>query len=720
MFCPKCGSEIPGRSRFCKHCGTEISKGNALDGIKSALSSGEPRGFLQRINKKTLAAIGFGAAVIILLLVILLGGGKKEKNAEPPAAESAEMAFEETEPEEVLFGASDPAMEAAAEEDSDAAAETVEASDTMEYQTAYQETWDSMEEIIALYWEGGDEIDRMIMSLRGSTEDFYEAIDELDPEFYDYAANSVALDNADTLLEYHLIEKGVGTLFADNELGRELRDLGERAFLGMLEGLFRYGDSMRKDSDVLVATAVSGDYALMCTKGTVSSIIEKIDTDSGYNLVGPALADYREKLIPLGSDLFEEGRIAYNNGDAEASASVYERECALWGVQAALDDYEAQWNEERDAWITAFFERFGIPKETVQPSDADSYIYCVVDKDGNVYGQFLMGKASNFWIRDDGTFSYTLGEPEVDEEGDTIYRYIGYVRNRDADILYAEEGIYGIAPCGNTLRITDDNDFQFGDYSILELIRPDGSSEELLRGYDIFVRDYGLPPVPQEGVNWLSYTGEYHSNIRQISYTSLDSRASVSVVVELDTGKITDQASWDAVHPDPDQITFRPGNNVNIAIDWTYGVIRATGEVYERADPDNVVAVIETGGGIEQMFHDETNGLYWVYTKNGYYYVTDESFNRLSEPVRVERPNTFYAFTPYGVILMGEGQSVLCDAEGNEIEAFPYQWGDYWGFMAGRSANTWGELDPYKSDYDMSYNMNTLERMYLTLDSTVG
>ena len=40
--------------------------------------------------------------------------------------------------------------------------------------------------------------------------------------------------------------------------------------------------------------------------------------------------------------------------------------------------------------------------------------------------------------------------------------------------------------------------------------------------------------------------------------------------------------------------------------------------------------------------------------------------------------------------------------------------------MAGRSANTWGELDAYKGDYDMSYYMNTHERMYPTLDRNLG
>ncbi len=751
MYCPMCGKSISDKSRFCPYCGAKIRKIGLIEGL-----------WLDRSKRKWLLAIGAGVIVLaVVLIIVLSSGGKNAENAELPESRAEESraadkssggkavaGLTETEPRkdaagelptaepetvpvteepEAVLSSEDTAHVTVSGDEDPARTEddtqTDDYTQTDAYQTAYRETWNSMEGIIADYWEGGDEIDRAIADLQGSTEKFYTALKRLDPEIYDYASESIALDHADSLLEYHLIDQGLSnTVFADNELGRQLRDIGERAFLGLLEGLVRIGDNGGNGSDVLIAVAVNGDYALVRTKGTVNTILYKMDVDSGYNLVKPALEDYRQKLEPLWNKVFEETMQSIDRQDAKQRAAADELDHTLRGIEAALDDYELQWDTERSAWTSAFFREVGMETKDVKTEDGEKYVYCIIDKDGKCYGRFLHGSVEEYdggpsaWIGSDGLCK--LSNP---------FR----IRDISGEILFDKtgDGNYIFTGTGQVLLQTEKNDFDHGEYSVLELVSLDGTTQELMSGRILDQHDY-YHPLDLE--TW--YQSVDGSGIWYVEYVPLEMEEAVRVIVELDSGKVIPWEEWNEEHPYEEKKNYVSYRFIRLNDHYIFDT--AEDEVYEHVtsetgiacgtgvDPEESNEVLESekpvvkldaGGGTKEIFY--ADGYYWVLSETGYYYVMNDTFDRIIEPVRISDKKSFYAFTPYGILLREEsGELGQYDMEGQLVLTFPANY--VYGFIGGRYAKDWGYYaNPNRSDYDMSYNLNTRERMYLSFDA---
>ncbi|PWB86145.1 double zinc ribbon [Methanobrevibacter woesei] len=65
MFCPKCGKAIKDDAKFCKYCGTQVSKNNQSVNVKSDTSSDSKN----NSNTKILAVAIVVAAIVLVALV---------------------------------------------------------------------------------------------------------------------------------------------------------------------------------------------------------------------------------------------------------------------------------------------------------------------------------------------------------------------------------------------------------------------------------------------------------------------------------------------------------------------------------------------------------------------------------------------------------------------------------------------------------------------------
>ncbi len=733
MHCPSCGKEISFKNKYCDYCSVRITIKGRLESIKQrilSVNTADIKKKIKKMSKKQLMTISGRAAAAILVIIILFSIGRGGKSYDTPssgrtvaAAESAEPAgHSEDRPNASPSGAPEPVASGGNE--------TVSAEDdytkTQEYQEAYRITWNAMPGIIANYWEDGDGIDRALRDLQGSTEKFYEAIKALDPNLYDYAAETIASENADTPLEYHLIEQGVSTVLGDNELGRELRNIGERVFLSFLEELLRYGDSLNRDSDLLIAIAVNDYYALMRTKGTVSSLLEKLDTDSGYSLIGPALEDYRQKLEPVWAELFQETMESIDTGNAEQRAAVDAIGYTLHGIGAALDDYEALWNRERNAWIDSFFAEFDMQAKNVTSDDCEKYIYCVIDRSGRSYARFLWspvqeGGSAFAWIGSDGSVylrDYEGAFQYKNLAGKTIFSgdNLTLISDTWGDKI-GSKGDYVFTGTKHFLRMKAENDFNHGDYFILELVQADGSAKELLRGtgYPEEIYDYYLPHQTNRWFSSVNGTGVW-----LVKYVPLGERKAVSVIVELDSGDVTPESKWVSEHS-KEQLYDKGFIRLNedyVYVEKTWNIYSDSQLEYDKEQGCYIIpkaaepaVTLSAGNGVNSIFYNKDTGRYWVLSGTGYYYVLDGSFSPLYDPVRLENEQSLYEFTPYGVLLRTSGGLALFDEEGRQMMQFPANY--VYGFIGGTLHREWGYyINPNKSDYDMSYNLNTHERMY--------
>lgn len=85
MFCPKCGNEIENSSKFCKHCGAQITARPAPTPAAQPLSNaqrqpGAPQPVSASTTKKPPKAFLIAAAalvIVVLLLILLPGKGRK-------------------------------------------------------------------------------------------------------------------------------------------------------------------------------------------------------------------------------------------------------------------------------------------------------------------------------------------------------------------------------------------------------------------------------------------------------------------------------------------------------------------------------------------------------------------------------------------------------------------------------------------------------------------
>ena len=659
MYCTNCGKKIPAGNRFCPYCGNpapeEIRTGN---GEKKAV---------RKPGTAVIAAISAGAVLLLALSVwigsAVIGSIRGQREREDGAAPDA--GSEQIEPLRDISEQSEI------------------------YREAYLDTLGNMDAIIASYWESGDEIDRMFDSMRGTTEQFHDTLRELDPGIYDALSDTAAEEAGHNELDSHLIKKGVDAYFSDTEIGRELRSVGESLFLGLMEGLFRYGeDTVRKD--LLVAVSVNGNYALMRTHGTLGDLVGQLRDDSGYSMAMPALRALHEELFDYSSEnITREMDIVFNG--REGADEIRDKWDRINGRLHALEDSMAVWEENMEKWTAAFLADLGVTED--QTTGAER-VYCTVERDGRQHCLFVEEGLSGFRIGSDGRFSYRKGSATV-------------LRDHDGTLVWTGEGEISFSRCGNAFRITEENDFQNGGYRVLELVRPDGSMQRICRGYDLIVYDCGRGEKPDGYRNEKWNTGTVGgSDFWAAEYRALENGTRVESVVNAKTGQVMERGAFDEA--DGAEQAAEHARDMAVIND-RYALKYDT---WELCDGDgNTVRTLGDGQGVAAMYYAEDSDRYWIRTNTGYCYVLDGALARVGEPIQMS--GDFYAFTPYGVLLLEEGKLRLYDEKGNRLAELPGT--TVWGFVGGTVKSTWGGLDLDSRQHDMSFNLNTREQMFLSL-----
>ena len=565
------------------------------------------------------------------------------------------------------------------------------------YQESYDDMMEHMDEVIAVYWQNGG--DSLVTALEGTFEEFYDAVNQLDPNFFDSVSESMAYKYAEGPLEAHLIKTGVDTYFSDDEIGQGLRSISERFFLGLLDRSFSKDDAVRKD--MMRFCAGNMEYALARTAGSIRGILGQISKDSGYYTAVTAIDDCYEQIDAYyTSNITAEMSIVMNGG--EEAEEIGEKWDILQGRMDALQDKRAEWDSKLDEWTGDFLSDLH-----PDPGILDQYIYAVVDKDGEICGTYIApGSVGDLMITSSGICSW---------QDDTGF----HVVNKDGSELYhfeTKDGYYDPSPSGNLLHETSTDDFDLGVYETLAIERPDGTAQEIVTGY-------GITAAPVNTVNhYYGYKGSRvyqnwtwgtntRTDIWRVDYRPLDQEGTKTIVVDVASGEIYEPDAYLSEHPASD---WRRGH-YDTEITEDYMLDTGTWELYEKDDPEKVVADFSAGQGLERLFYDEIHQQYWAVTRTGYYYVTDKDFNRIHEPVKLE--HGWWDVSPYGMICnttvvdqqTGESSTVrgLFDAEGNLLCTIPGN--EIMGF----AANIYKDDAWFRIDRNGFFHMATQEQLYL-------
>lgn len=224
--------------------------------------------------------------------------------------------------------------------------------------------------------------------------------------------------------------------------------------------------------------------------------------------------------------------IYWNSDDEDEVAAIQEKWDANRGRLHAVEDCRQAWENGRLEWIKAFCSDIGLDFDNATETDLNKRVYCIFDRAGNQHCVFTALDLANLTVLNDGTYTYSAGPEENatlmkrDIDGNVLCSYSGVDIRRNYDSN--EDKYYPMAPCGNVLRVTKTSDFDNGDYEILELVHPDGTTEEVFRGRTFDARPYhmieehyyyGKNGNPYRG--WSS--GDQNScDVFQVTYRTLD------------------------------------------------------------------------------------------------------------------------------------------------------------------------------------------------------
>lgn len=740
MFCPKCGSNISDQAKFCPKCGaavsrpgsaapdsaapadptdtarqsyqarTEAAKATATKAAKAAAAATEKAKVAAVVTAKATAAaaatakekaaaarekvaasgsgtkrkaalIAAALVVVVVIVLVALPGPSKDVNSQDGLSDSGW-----TEDGSGVTNDNGTSDDGSSADGSDGAVAEMQRdiSDESEiYQENYQYIIDHQGEIIALYWQVTRET--LAADFIGSLEGIFDLINVVDPEFFDYAASSIADKYANNQLEGHLIDKGVRTYFSDSELGSTLRGITENLLVYAL-----FNSSSKKDQipmDELTYCGGNLDYTLMQTRGTIGDIVSQMSIDSGYTTAKPALDWYYDLLFEYNSEnITEEMNIYWNSDDEDEVAAVRAKWDANRGRLHAVEDCRQAWMNGRMEWIKAFCSDIGLDFDNATETDLAKHVYCIFDRAGNQHCVFVALDLADLTVLNDGTCVYREGPEENatlmkrDIDGNVLCSYPGVdirgyntISSSSMDLV---DRYFSIAPCGNVLRKRTESDFDNGDYQILELVHPDGTAEEILRGkiFENALPYYADQPYyygkdGNSNRGW-SYGNQNSCNVFQTTYRSLDGYGEMRIV-EMDTGKTYIESDYISQHGSE----LQPSD---VAINSRY-YLDNENQLYAQDKPETAVADLSSGGGVNRMFYSEINDQYWVISNSGYYYVLDSNFTRIHEPIQLTKDA--YDLCPFGIILYEEDGSMgLYDAEGKQITAFPKA--DVKGFMA--------------------------------------
>lgn len=312
--------------------------------------------------------------------------------------------------------------------------------------------------------------------------------------------------------------------------------------------------------------------------------------------------------------------------------------------EAALEKYDAQ-KEER---------ALSQNEDSIQWK----YVYSIIDKEGKVYSSFLVANSGLIvTMNEAGMCSIRAESAEnagervsfetsalsddhaahivMDKEGNTIFK--NDTQDEKGDIYY------DVTPSGNVLKKSFETDADRGeDNQILTLARPDGTCEKLMEGKKILLGKHGIAWYGIDGycTDYYEYSCENHDG------TETDG------IIEVSTGKLLTEEEFEEIAKAENGV----GDAFSLTDDekWEGVSLLRLNENYVLKNTmicDNSgkeVKDLSKSGGVEDILY--TGGMYWVITKDSWYYVLNENFEEILKPVRLPEEG-YPILTEYGLLV---------------------------------------------------------------------
>lgn len=271
------------------------------------------------------------------------------------------------------------------------------------------------------------------------------------------------------------------------------------------------------------------------------------------------------------------------------------------------------------------------------PGAENDYIYLLLDEDYNVVLQFLCPRGNVFaTIGKDGSITLAPVREErkiqgpdyessdymiLDAAGHVLYRnQISGEKSKLGTVIW-----YDMTPSGNVLRKTYASSVQYGDHELLELVHPDGTAEEILRGQKI-----------RRTLN-----GMYSTDLIPFSYTMEEDGQTKfrDVVVNAATGEVLDGPLEITEEKQEDEYS-----DPRAVIDDRF--IMTRDKMVFRED-GKLFCDFTDLGGIKQI--QQIGDQFWILNNTGYFYVMDMNLMIQSDDYIRLDPDAKYLLNEYGL-----------------------------------------------------------------------
>lgn len=507
------------------------------------------------------------------------------------------------------------------------------------YEQNYSEEYDGFNEYMAEYNKSKEEAEAAdegtrelfssdeIMDMAESLVQGEAEFSEEHPEYRDALTSDLAASHSDSLLGYYLFKGSADYLLSDDSTAQELRTYVVAGALGLLNGVFSlcYENAPVIQNHMYVPVAVNDNYALLRTYGTLESVVTGAFWSSVQEILDPAddrLQELQERLSEC-----ENGYEFYRDGYDDDSLAVIARMHAIQNVR----------KEEIDLYL-GFYQDICEMYQALYATDG--YIYQIIDSKGNIYGSFYADPYANVVFGNDGT---SIIDKKFERDDYVNMNNSHTIIDKDMNVLFqsnpSEDDGYsylGAGPSGKALRISSKTDFDNGSYYSLELVNLDNSSQELAK-----MTEFSIDTL---------YTDLY-----PVSYWDPEGH-SHDVVIDLENEKVLDSDDVD-LSSDTELPEGLPSSCQVLNADYFFNP--EDNCIYDQTGKS--VTDLSAGLGVSYIAYALEK--YWVVSNSGYYYILDENFNRLFEPVQIV-PNDYMVLSPIGLII----GNVLWDSNGNSQE----------------------------------------------------
>lgn len=607
MFCKKCGKEIKGTEKFCPACGCPVAPQAAgkVAGISEQPAAEKNVKVPKTPKKQKKSHRKVICAVLIVSLVAggvgigvkKFGGAEAVSNNEVQSAREGETGFDKK-----------------AYKDQPFSRKQVKELEKI-YNQAYEDELKSIEPCVAYYIEHHDEyadIKEMVNTLSGTTEVLYEAVNELDPNLKKVISMDAGAKFGNSFTTSYLVQTGVGALLSDSELGREIRALGETLALTGLGLLFAYGDREAEKeimkSDHMVPVTEKEEYAVVRSYGNIDSILQKLDMSSKSTILGQVL----EELNTENDQAFQE--LPAVSEDPEEMFQRCKMQETLKGRRAALAKRKSDRQDEVQKGKEELLKKIGVAD--ADGDIKDQHVYSIIDKEGKTHCSFLVPLTHDqqsltykisIGLSDEGMCSISVMDANIQ----TSYTVI----DKDGTILFQsseqdkKDGAlyFNITPCGNMLKSTQQKSFEEGNHGVIELVKTDGTSKEVLSGE--------ITRLGQERY------GDYYSyNIYQ----------GPTGVIDMKTGELLTNQQYEEIEKTKTKrLDDQFGMEYEFRLNEDYVFMKNENMIYDNNGKS--VKDLSVGQGVRDIEYGD--GIYWIVTQSGFYYALDKNLKNILEPV---------------------------------------------------------------------------------------